>query len=126
MITQRAKLRRLAFIPCPSPPGGVPQPFHAANYRPIHDHFGRNRRPDTIYVPRGALPTEAGRFLVAILPRLAPARGARLPALAAGARVRRGWARWSPSFDAVRVTSAPPHGRRKRSVLFACARASAS
>src|SRR5215470_6060780 len=92
MITQRAKLRRLAFIPCPSPPGGVPQPFHAANYRPIHDHFGRNRRPDTIYVPRGALPREAGRFLVAILPRLAPARGARLPALAAGAGVRRGGA----------------------------------
>src|SRR6476660_10403899 len=124
MITQRAKLRRLAFIPCPSPPGGLPR-LHTVSYRPIHDHFGRNRRSDTIYVPRGALPREAGRFLVAILPRLAPARGACLPALAAGAGVRRGGAGSSTSFDAVRVTSAPPDVRRKRRVLFQCARARA-
>src|SRR5258705_1489913 len=40
MITQRAKLRKLAFIPCPSWLPQAPQPVHTATYGPIQ---GRHR-----------------------------------------------------------------------------------
>ena len=87
MITQRAKLRRLAFIPCPSWPSVRPQPVHMPQ---IAGRFMSIRA--TIYVPGGLLPREPRRFLLPFQyrarlpssPHLAAAQGVRVRLLRAG------------------------------------------
>src|SRR5262249_1158884 len=124
MITQRAKLRRLAFIPWSFTARWRPAAGSTATYRPIHGRPDRIR--NTIYVPKRPLPRERGEFLGAILPRFTDVRRDCLPSIEAGERLLRGGARATASLEPLNVTSGPPSVRREREILFACAAASVS